>query len=79
MEVYLLVEREVGTEDSCWVIDAVDEYTVDEWNGAYPDQFREKLEATGTGTERRLLTVKIPDDALSKPWHVPAVEGQVSE
>lgn len=77
VEIHLLVEREVGTDDACWVIDAVDEYTLDEHNGGYPSDFKTKLEKTGDGNERRVLIVRLPDGSLEKPWRVPVVEGQV--
>lgn len=77
MRVFLLVEREKGTHDACWVIDAVDEYTTDEHNGDWPSDFKVKLEKTDDGNERRILEVEIPDGSLQKPWDVPTVKGAV--
>lgn len=74
MKVHLIVEREHGSH---WILDAVDEWTIDEWNGKYPDSFEKKLKVNPSGT--RILVVEIPDDAMERAFDTPVVKGEVVE
>lgn len=77
IQIHLLVARETaaGADDAYWVEDAVDEYTIDEWSGAYPTPFQEKLDKDPAN--RRVLIVNLPFDALDRPFRVPEVKGEV--
>lgn len=73
MIVHLLVEYD--GDDGYWVVDACDEYTVDEWGGGYPTEFETKLKQEDV--DRRILQLTIPDDALSRPWKTATATGVV--
>lgn len=76
MKVHLLIQREPGSNEmTYWVDDAVDEWTLDEWQGVYPDVIRVKLD--GDPENRRILIVEVPDDAMERPFDVPTVTGSI--
>lgn len=75
MKVLLLIEREKGTSEVCWVAEAADEWTLDEWNGRLPDAMQRVLDRDPANV--RELWVEIPDDAMQKLWDVPTVPGKI--
>lgn len=76
MRVHLLVQRDADDHSACWVIDAADEYTLDEWHGGLPDEMQAKVDADPVNV--RQLIVTIPDGALALPWATPTVAAEVS-
>lgn len=74
MKLLLLVQREADT-DPCWVIDACDEYAIEEWNGALPGPLQKHLDADPKNT--RTLWVEIPDGSLERAFQTPTVTGTV--
>lgn len=79
MKIHLLVERENTREAASWVIDAVDEWTLDEHGGEYPPDFQDKLSHLNEDLNRRVLIVEIPDNSLERIWDIPIVSGKVAE
>ena len=73
MKVLLLVQHD--GDDAAWVEDAVDEYTLDSWNGALPTGMQDKIDES-PGDFRRLW-VEIPDGCLDRLWDAPTVIGTV--
>ena len=74
MKVLLIVQREPGTDGGAWVEDAIDEHTLDEWNGAMPTCIQEKVSASPA--DFRELWVALPDGCLDRLWDVPTVIGE---
>lgn len=78
MKIHVLVQRDSQDPDACWVMDAVDEYTMDEWNGAYPDVFQQQIDADRKN--RAVLIVEVPEDAMQRAFpEPPIVKGGVVE
>jgi ABC-type amino acid transport substrate-binding protein len=77
VKVMLIVQREAGTTDTAWVVDAADEYTLDEWDGRLPDQLQARIDADPANV--RPLWIEIPDNAFERLWNVPTVTGQVRD
>lgn len=75
MKVMLIVQREPDTADTAWVVDAADEYTLDEWNGRLPDEMQAKLDADPDNM--RTVWVEIPNNTFARLWQTPTVAGQV--
>jgi hypothetical protein len=75
VKVTLLFQREDGTDDASWVVDAVDEYTLDEWGGEMPTAVQKKID--DDPGNHRLLTVEVPDSAVRDLWKVPEVKVKV--
>lgn len=76
MRVTLVVQRDPSTE-ATWVTDAIDEWSLEEWNGRLPDDMQKKIDADPANF--RLLHVQVPDDALDKPFEIPVVTGRVEK
>lgn len=75
MKLLLVVQRlEDGDNDSAWVTQCADEYTIDEHNGT-PEFIQQALDADPPNT--RLLWVTIPEGSLAKVFEVPTVAGKV--
>jgi hypothetical protein len=75
VKILLIVQREPGTNDCSWIVEAADEYTLDEWNGRLPDALQKAIDDDPINT--RPLWVEIPDDSLERVWDVPTVQGVV--
>jgi hypothetical protein len=72
----VVVRQSSGGEDSYWVAEAWDEYTVDE-NGWGFEEALQRCRSTHGADNVRVLKVQLPADALERPFRVPVVEGLV--
>lgn len=72
MKIYTLWKH----EGDCmpWLIDSVDEYTIDEHSG-YPDDYEKKRNEPGV----RELVLNFPDTAVVKLFQSPTVTATASE
>jgi hypothetical protein len=75
MKILLIVERDPGTFPC--VVEAADEYTLDEWNGRLPDALQKAIDRDPANT--RQLWVEIPDNSLTRLWDTPTVQGTVTK
>ncbi len=79
MRVTLLVQREspASPPDEYWVVDAIDEFTLDEWNGRFPPAVQAKLDSLAPNVG--LVHVEIPDGSLAAAFPPPAtISGTVA-
>lgn len=62
-----------GDDDEMpWMLDAVDEYTIDSNNG-FPESYKEKLAKYPTARE---LIIEVPDDHVEKLFRAVIVKGK---
>lgn len=74
MKITTLWER--GAEgDMPWLVSAYDEYTEEEHNGE-PEFFRKERLAD---PKRRVLIIEVPDQAVTKLFQTPKVQGKAVE
>ena len=72
MKITLMVRRDEGV---FWVEDAVDEYSMEEWNGLLPGPMQAKIDQDPANT--RLVVLQVPDETLERAFDVPIVPAQV--
>ena len=58
-----------------WLVAAVDEYTIDAWNGL-PDFYLDEMEKD---PDTRELEITIPEEAIRKLFEVPKVAAKIVE
>lgn len=64
-----------GSDVMPWIVDAVDEYTMEEVGG-FPEEYAKKKAAD---PKLRELVIDIPDDAVRRLFHTPVVKGKVEQ
>lgn len=73
MRIYTLWQREgSGDQDIPWIVDAVDEYTIDN-NGEVPAEYLKKR----ANINVRELVIDIPEAAVRKLFDSPEVKAKV--
>lgn len=64
--------RNGDLNDLPWLVDAVDEYTVEDWGDFPPDYLKKKNDPNV-----RELAINIPEDAVRDLFEPPPVEGEI--
>lgn len=74
MKIYTIWDHE-DPKDMPWLVTAVSEYVLDEYNGQLPDFYKKELDTN----RRRELVIEIPDAAVVKLFTPLVVKGEVKE